>query len=218
MKRFYGIYLKSEAISTVLDLIRFIGEPDAIRLSHITLRGPYTSKINPLTLRNINENPIFDWTVTLLGPRTFFSTKQSTVLIAVDLGSLDRLVYKPDFPDSLPHITLYDGPDRNFASSLYDLLSGYVWERPVQVSRLREVARGDKIDQLLLPIIKNFYSLFQKLVGAPEYVSMMRDISLDERLSLIANILERCSYATPLPRAQAPLVHNIQMLAESRSY
>ena len=56
MPHFYGIYLRNEAIATVLDLIRFVGEPDAIRLSHITLRGPYKSKISQKTLSEDNED------------------------------------------------------------------------------------------------------------------------------------------------------------------
>jgi hypothetical protein len=208
MRHFYGIYLKHEAVATVLDLIRFVGEPDAIRLSHVTLRGPYKSNISKRMLCKINNDPTLEWMVTLVGPRTFFSDRQSTVVVEVDLGSLSRLVYKPDYPDSLPHITLYDGRNRQFAAALYALLAKYIWDWPVRVGRLREVAKGAKTDQLLIPLIKNFYILFQKLIGPEDLIPAMGKVSHEQRLDLIEHILERCAEATPLsPREQptAPL-------------
>lgn len=200
MRRFYGVYLESEAISTVLDLIRFLGEPDGIRLSHITLRGPYGDKIKKSNLDRFNDDPRYDWLIDLVEPQTFFTVRQSTVVIAVDLRTLEGLVYKPDFPDSTPHITLYDGPDRAFATELYEILADYKWERPMRVSRLREISRSDKIDEILVPIFKNFVGLFQKLVGPPKQISLMRAVDANIRLSLIRAVLERCVDTAPLPR------------------
>jgi hypothetical protein len=200
-RRFYGVYLKSEAISTVLDLVRFLGEPNAIRLSHITLRGPYASKMRATALTKFNNDPRYDWSIEMIEPITFLSPKQSTVAISVDLLSLNGLLRKPDFPDGVPHITLYDGRDRAFAEALFELLRQYDWQRLMRVGKLREVARGDKLDQVLVPLFKNFDWLFRKLVGPSELVGVMHTIRPSERLTLIGELLEQCVEAAPLPRA-----------------
>lgn len=200
MIRFYGVYLESQAISTVLELIRFLGEPDGIRFPHITLRGPYKTKMRRMTLAKINGDRQYNWMIEMNEPVTFFSESQSTVAISVDLLSLHGLVYKPDFPGSVPHITLYDGMDQTFARDLHALLRCYDWHRPLKVTKLRELARGDKFDYKLVPVSRNFDRLFQQLVGHPRLVSLMRAIGPDRRLAFISDILERCSEATPLPR------------------
>ena len=193
MSHFYGVYLQNSTLSTAIDLIRFLGEPDSVRFSHITLRGPYQQKLRRMRLREINNNPSFDWCVRLLRPGNFFSNWQFTVMLRVDLMSLRPLFYKPDFPNGVPHLTLYDGKDRDFAADLYNLVCRYDWEQEVSVTRLRQIERKHKVDEVFLSFYLAFNDLFREIVGDPTEIAHMKDVSSTRRLDLINKVLLRSS-------------------------
>ena len=83
-------------------------------------------------------------------PETFFTDRQSTVVICVNLLTLQNLFYKKDYPDGLPHITLYDGKSREFAEALFALIAKYDWGVRVPVTPLREIDRNQKVDQTFI--------------------------------------------------------------------
>ena len=191
MLYFYGVYLQNTEISTALDLVRFLGEPDSIRFSHITLRGPYQKRLNKHWLREINGDPQYEWKIKLLEPGTFFSTGQTTVFLKVDLCSLHEIFHKPDFPGGLPHLTVYDGKDLDFAKELSELLSMYEWRREVRVTRLRLIERKHKVDEVFLTFFMAFSELFRDIIGDPMEISLMKTASVDRRLTLIEKVLYR---------------------------
>lgn len=186
MARFYGVYLNNTAISTVLDIIRFLGEPDAIRFSHITLRGPYAdSGLAKARLQEINDRYQRGQRVTMIEPANFFSERQFTVVVAVDLQDLKDLFYKPDFPDGIPHLTLYDGNSRGFAEAVFAIARKYVWGFSTGVGPLRAIESKRHLDREFLPFFTSFCSLFQKLIGDPATINAVRSFSADHRLDLI---------------------------------
>lgn len=196
MRRFYGVYLESTAISTVLDIVRFLGEPDSIRFAHITLRGPYESGLNRNHLRHLNES-VADRTILMLKADRFLSNLQSTAVILVDLRSLSSLVHKPDFPDGTPHITIYDGKDRDFCTDVYSLAQEYNWENVLRVGDLQEITPKKRIDQEFLPFFTNFLKYFNLLVGDPAMIPEVRYMHNRERLDIVRSIFERCTATEP---------------------
>lgn len=50
-----------------------------------------------------------------------------TLVLACSSEELELATYKPDFPASIPHITLYDGPPSNVAAAALRLLTGFPW-------------------------------------------------------------------------------------------
>lgn len=209
MRYFYGVYLEDRAVGTILDLVRFLGEPDAIRFSHITLRGPYEGRpMNRKRLDIYNRNANYTWEVGLDKPIGFFSGKQSTIVIAVDLNSLSDLYFKKDYPDGTPHVTLYDGSCRSFATDLLDTVQGYLWKQTVKVGKLKEVERKMKLDQGLLPFFMDFHRYFSALVGNPSLIPEVKFLSPRKRLTLITNILDRCTEddGAPVRQNDAPWI------------
>lgn len=192
MRRFYGVYLESTSISTVLDIIRFLAEPDSIRFSHITLRGPYDYGLDRGQLRKLNDN-VVDRAILMLRAEAFLSEWQSTAVILVELLSLNSFVHKPDFPDGKSHITLYDGKDRDFCVELCNLARRYNWENTLQVGHIQEITTKKPIDQEFLPFFVNFYKYFRILVGDPAMISEIRYVNKHERLDIIESILEKCT-------------------------
>lgn len=191
MRTFYGVSLRNSNIATVLDLLRFLGEPDSIRFSHITLRGPYKRPLPRSYIRRINDDPRYHWSVELTGPIKFFSNLQSTVSIGVNLHSLTDLLYKPDFPNGSPHITLYDGKNRAFAEDIFDLLKDYRWHLWLDVSRLHSLERRTKVDSALIGVFDQFCRYLDALVIDPKNAHIVRDYSEARRLELMRGVLER---------------------------
>lgn len=200
MPIFYGVYLETEDVSAVLDIVRFLGEPEGIRTSHITMRGPYSKPVRRATLDRMNHNFRNERKIELMQPRTFFGLNQSSVVIEVNLLSLNRLVYKPDFPQSTPHITLYDGKDREFAENLYNILCQYNWDYPIAVTRLQRINSSNKIDDVMLPMFKDFHDLFLKLVGDQKEFKLIQLSAPETRLYIIRSVLERCVKVLPNDR------------------
>jgi hypothetical protein len=191
MSTFYGTYIKNNALSVVFDLIRFVAEPDNIRFSHITLRGPYKFLLSQAALDSINYKIDRVPFVETIRPELFSSSKQSTVVILIDLHSLAEVVYKPDFPNSVPHLTMYDAGDPGFARELYSLVAQYMWTGRYEVTPLQLIRRKHSVDGVFLQFFEHFYAAFERFVGDPIMIHQMSDISLGVRLKLIESILIR---------------------------
>lgn len=190
MNIFYGIYLRDNNLTAALNLIRYLGQPDYIRFSHITLRGPYATKLNKNWLARRKNYRTYKWEVRLEGPGEFSNTNQNTVLIAVDLLDLRDLFYKRDFRDGLPHLTLYDGDDPLFAKSLLQMLNRYDFHNNVPVTEMmslhKKVPATETFEALGL-IFKNAYI---KYMGENIGLEEVRFLSSDFRLNMIEGILD----------------------------
>lgn len=189
MPYFYGVYLQNTKLSTGLDLIRFLSEPDSIRFSHVTLRGPYEAKLSRIWLLKINERGKYDWRISLAKPSKFFVGSQSTVVIRAHLGNLQGLVHKPAFPEGVPHLTVYDGSDRRFADAVFRMLELYDWNQAAEVTPLRLILKKQKVDETFERFWTAFYDLFQKIVGDPAKIRYMKEVSADRRLNYIHEVL-----------------------------
>lgn len=162
MPIFYGIYPGNRSLRAFLTLLRFIVEPSAIRVAHVTLRGPYPSRIPRHTLRHLQEGQ--SRVVTLDGPTNLFQTSnQNTVGIKVNLGPLRTLWHKPDYPDGVAHITMYDGLDRTEGRWVFDTLCKYHWHFPIDVTELRELEPKVFLDNRLLADMNDIYAVYEKL-------------------------------------------------------
>jgi hypothetical protein len=189
---FYGIFLADQAISAILDVVRFLGEPNKIRFSHITMRGPYAQPLRRERINELRHQHRNVRLVRLTEPSNFFNERQSTVVIGVDLVDLKGLYYKKDFPDGLPHITLYDGRSRGFARALYNMVSCYKWSIDVSVTDLIEIPKSHPTDQVFTEFYTNFYNYFNLFVGDRYGFDDIKKLPDDTRLGLIYEILERC--------------------------
>ena len=115
---FYVIYIDDEPIQSRLDAMRFLANTEEKAQAHITVRGPYTQKQNVSRL----NREVAGTKIVAKGIGTFFNSKQNTVFIRCYADSLRRIWQKSDFGFN-PHITIYDGPSREFAGALVDHLS-----------------------------------------------------------------------------------------------
>jgi hypothetical protein len=121
---FIAVRFSDEKIARLFDLARLILQPDFARPSHITLRGPYPQK------SNISENFIGKdvGVLQVRRPGTFFEGTQNTVFLDIEISGIADIWRKPDYPNGVPHLTIYDGKDRNFAWVIFRALSMHKWK------------------------------------------------------------------------------------------
>ena len=184
----YILYLSDEIVAPSLELVRRICEPNARAKPHVTMRGP---------LRGRADSPE-RWEskqitrITLIEAGQFLSADdvrslQNTVFMKCDLHEQAWLHYTPDYPTSLPHVTLYDGTSRDFANRLWSLLRHYPWHLDIELAApatLRKVVLGSRKRKHTLAITysSEARALFRELIGEElryKYVAAMSD---EERL------------------------------------
>jgi len=117
MRVFYVAFLDDSELRHAFDAIRLIASPREKLKTHITIRGPYPQRYRVPRA----EAVVGSAKIMIQGVGCFFSARQTTVFLEVQSEGLIRALYKPDYPKSVPHLTLYDGPNRRFAESLYEL-------------------------------------------------------------------------------------------------
>ena len=119
---FLAVRFSDDKIAKLFDLARLVLQPDFARSSHITLRGPDPSKDGT---RNFIGRDVGQ--ITVLRPSTFFSETQSTVYLGIDIVGLADFCYKPSYPEGIPHLTMYDGKDRQLAWAALRALKMFRW-------------------------------------------------------------------------------------------
>ncbi len=117
-KVFYTVYLPQGRERTLLDAIRLFARPSTRHPAHITLRGPYEDYHDPR-----------DWSAKARGQTAFVggvgifkNAGKTAVFLQVDAPALKALKHTPEYPDSPPHLTLYDGDSPDFAASLMAMM------------------------------------------------------------------------------------------------
>jgi hypothetical protein len=178
---FYGTSIKDPKVDRLLDLARLILEPDYARKTHITLRGPYSRKPK----RNVK------WLTTEIGPVTFtkpgcfFNERQNTVYLRAEISGIAEIWSKPDYPEGVPHLSLYDGEDRTFAWALFSLLKEFSWQ--IQLA-LTNISIIEKKKNLVTSYIldEEVLKFGLEVIGAKQYtMEQIRDMHDGQRLHLV---------------------------------
>jgi hypothetical protein len=130
--------LDDSVIAPSLELVRRVCNPRSNSTPHITVRYPVDKLIGA---RHMYENARIDY-VDLLEPGAFGLAQpgvgsevagnrrtKRTVYIRCDSPQLDSLAYKPHYPDSVFHVTVYEGVSDAFARALHAVLRQYDWGR-----------------------------------------------------------------------------------------
>ncbi len=121
-------FLQESRVSGALELIRRVLQPSSTSLPHITLR--YSRRTRSAIWSDAPVEPA-DVEMVLEGPVTFDDEHDErgvrTLVIACSSEMLELRSYKPDFPASIPHLTLYDGSPSRDAVGALRVLSGFPW-------------------------------------------------------------------------------------------
>ncbi len=184
-----ALFIRDEILGPHLDLIRKIAQPNSRSYPHITVRF---SKDVPFPRKHF-DSVISD--VFLNGAGAFGldeDATRSTTYIKCECADIEELVYKPTFPFSEFHITLYDGPNKTFATELFNRVNEYRWKYRVRLpndTALEKIALGKAKAHSLLPDLGT-EQLVCKLFGPKKREWPKSD---DEKLAEIECVLEHLS-------------------------
>lgn len=116
-KYFVFIFPAKGEIRSLLNLSVFALSPSEKWPAHVTVAGPFQRRPSS------RAQPNFDGTIFTLGVWNFFSQGLNTVFLKVGMEGIYKYWLKPSFiGDPVPHISLYNGSDREFARSAFNEL------------------------------------------------------------------------------------------------
>ncbi len=130
--------------------------------------------------------------VNIVCPGTFNFEKKKppyVVFLQCESEELEDIEYKPDFPYSRLHITIYEGDDYSYAEKLYQLLCSFSWHFKLLFEsprKLLEQKVGSKSYER-----PDFQAIFEEIIGEG-YQEFLKDYDKDieVRLKLMRRLLQ----------------------------
>lgn len=172
-----------------LALIKFLCNPNSKSLPHITLRlfKKENKKLEYIRNKKITYLDIIE-------PGAFNLEKKNSnyvVYLLCESEELEDIDYKPDYPFSRLHITMYEGQDNNFAIHLLELLNNYDWHFRIQFEFpkcLIEREIGSVSNSQL-----DYEKIYCEIVGCSNYSIFTQKINSNKKIIEIKNILDNLS-------------------------
>lgn len=206
----YLLYLNDAVAAPALELMRRLCQPNSRSLPHITVRYSTQSRgmedlyiYETATVRSIDINSVgtFPSVEELSSADLVDRGQPKTVFLGVAADQLEALVYKPKYPDSKFHLTIYDGRPSAFSAEVFALLSTYSWALRVDLpssSRLTRIGTGPDAaayeqPPLLTPIANE---LWRTISGGREDIYTMSETPRLHYLDLLADLLHANLAAT----------------------
>jgi hypothetical protein len=196
MSFFYGVYPADKHVSRLFDLARLISQPDYARKAHITLRGPYEKRPSPRS-KWLQFQPS---NATITRPSKFFNESQSTVYLGVSFLEVNEVSWKPDFQGAIPHMSIYDGPDRSFAWQIFSLLNKFSWKLEIELTKVLILERKKDYDSAFFLELDDIDLAFKYILERPLKREYIRNMHPGQRLYLLEKIctaLHEASFTHP---------------------
>ncbi|QHC72767.1 Eco57I restriction-modification methylase domain-containing protein [Rathayibacter sp. VKM Ac-2805] len=118
-----------------------------------------------------------------------------TVILRCESEDLEWLSYKPDFPDSVFHFTIYDGPSSDFAWQVLQVMKQFPWNLRIIGAEERvepyEKSRGS-LAKSDTPVLSDAAGkLLSQLKAQTRIFAPLVSMSREERLRLVSDL---CKY------------------------
>ncbi len=205
---YFALFLDGENyVEKCLILIKYISKPESKSLPHITLRffeenDPKTDYIGYLTQKKI-------FYLDIIEPGTFNLEEQSSsyvVFLRCESEALEEIDYRPDFPYSRLHITLYEGSDLEYAKSLYAELKKQRWLIRMDFGKPKQLSKQTL--GLKVPNSFNFEHAYKDVLGDRYALSDLSNLSNAQKLRRIRAILKKLSEHLKQSKSIAPTYVN----------
>lgn len=183
---YFALYLNNESyIEKCIILIKHISMPTSKSLPHITLR--LFREANQKFDYIINRRFLY---INIIEPGTFnFEEPHSSyvVYLRCEAEELEEIDYRPDYPFSRLHITLYEGKDLSYAKALCSCLNRINWHFELEFDRPKYLLES----QLGRPSLSqpNYNSIYKEIFG--ENSGSIEEIlqNKEQRIAAIGKIL-----------------------------
>lgn len=159
---YFALFLNNESyIEKCLILIKYISSPNSKSLPHITLRlfKEQDDKLDYIKSKKISY-------LNIIEPGTFNMETPNgpyVVYLKCESEELEEIDYRPDFPFSRLHITLYEGFDFEYARSLFSLLNQMSWHFRLTFDLPKHLSERTMGSRSLLRI--NYNSVCKDILG-----------------------------------------------------
>jgi len=170
-------------VEKTLALMRFISNPRSRSYPHITVRlfKESASRVDELKQRTFTH-------LNIVEPGTFNVEEGRApyvVYLRCESEELEGIEYKPDFPYSRLHITIYEGNDYLYAVKLYEMLKKRKWHFQFLFDKPRKLTKrkiGTKSNTKI-----NYEKIFKEVLGEG-YGDFIND---NENVELKLEIMEQ---------------------------
>lgn len=210
----FMLYLSSGDVAPALELLRRICQPRSRSLPHITARYAIR-EVRPEALEHYSNALIDDL---ILAEVSTFDERASeeaglrTVILKCESEDLEWLSYKPDFPDSVFHFTIYDGPRSALAARVYEVMRGFAWglrivgasERVEPYDKARSGAEHESSPSLT-PAARDLLLQLSRETGVKRSLNDMTD---EDRLLLVQAV---CRHIHESPEVEVAGYHPIDL-------
>jgi hypothetical protein len=126
----------------MLAAIRQVADEHSRSDPHVTVRYPI-KRIDLHRLTSAQDAEFLSLEIVGAGHFTNRRGDRSVIYLECASDLLESYSYKPDFPDSIFHITLYEGPTTPFSSALLDLLHERGWNLALEFKQPTRFSRID---------------------------------------------------------------------------
>jgi len=116
----YAVKIEDIRLSSILNFVKYLCAPNSKTEIHLSLQGPFKSPHDPGRIQKLNDI-IRNASIKVDGFGNFFPYNQNTVYLRCNSNAIKK-VWKKDGYSYMPHLTLYDGNDSDFANELYESL------------------------------------------------------------------------------------------------
>lgn len=139
---FYGVKFEDQIVQGYFDLLCFLANPEKEErhYAHVTLRGPCSNPANgnePWMLSSPGLMKIKDVEKLNVGDKI-------ALVFSVSIKNIQEYWFKPDYPEGVPHLTIYFGPSGYFLDKLEDIIKpcGFLGSKDgFKSSRLQELSK-----------------------------------------------------------------------------
>jgi len=206
----YVLYITDDTVGPCLELIRNICDPKSGSKPHITVRYPI-DKLRENDLSAYQTIKISE--IDICEPGAFglddpSPSRNRTVFLNCASDALETLSYKPDYPDSVFHVTFYDDKSLVFAKQLLKVLQRFKWSFTVPLPKNTgltriEIRKHRNNKAKKIPVYHpTLVSLFRQITSEKLNSVYIESLSDKQRLELVYDI---CAYihttAANFPRA-----------------
>lgn len=183
-----------------LELLRRVCQPTSWSLPHVTVRYPVKAlEANDLTLYTVTDIE----QLYIAGPGSFgldpsvseARSRNSVVFLRCESNLLESLAYKPDFPYSVFHLTVYEGPSKQFATRVLSVLREFRWcfdltMPPTKVTKIPIGPTAHRSDSGHVRLSDAGTNLLRRWMGADADSKLLLHLAEDERIALVRSICE----------------------------
>lgn len=224
MPAVFVLFINDDIVGPCLELVRKVCDPTSTSRPHVTVR--YVEKLGKNDLQIYNK-PITD--IDFVEPGAFGlidKTVQSnrTVFIKCASEALENLSHKPHYPDSVFHVTLYDGHSFEFAEKLLRMVMEFDWNfrlalpentrlDSIEIKKRRKKAERTATTSAFSDKLKSLFELITNKTLNEEYLASLSNESTLEIAREICAYLHQKTADYPKRTNTQKLIHGVGLTA-----